>query len=1149
MKSRAVLYFCFVIIITGVLLGASFLSTRAAPSYALPGISVSPSSGDAGSSVTISGSGFEPGGYAGTIQWDGSAQSTFSIPSGGIFSVGFTIPSGASSGNHVISVCAACGDGDVEQKASTNFTVSPPVVPVIPVPPVNPIAPVNPVSPNVPVVPTIPGVCTSFDLGPNAEVVTFGDWSTGTRLGHLWTGYTDINFTPGSAYIDVSPIPAHSGTKAVRSSYDDFGSAGHPIVFSFPVGKSAVGLYVGRETPSVMDNEPLFAVLTAYGYDASLNLVEIASDQVPLPAEATPIQRCLVVHAPAGQAIRSLSLDYVTVDGASAYDRRWMDDLTFTGAITLPDAPPTVQIMYPADGSSPTTNDVSILAQVHEDVGLNSVEYTLNNADFHPMTFAPVGGSDPTLYEARATIPAASLRGDIPNPLLVRATDSVNQTGEASISFDYTPAGVGDIWVTGIEVTQAIQTLDNRIPLIAYKPTAVRVYVRSTEDARGPWTGVMAHLIVNGHSYAPSLIDPRVGIPVSPMGSDRYSTTNSFVFLLNTNDTTQGSRDLQVNIYTPSGRPESNTANNTRTQPVTFNPPLFLSVYGVTYGNLNPTLGPAPWSDFEAHRSFTRTVFPVTNFYIQQLPGNPSPAFDNSMGTAYIYAREVWATRMLASMPAGSRIYLLQPEESNIAGMASSSGWLNGQNNRGDAAGWVMAQEVGHSFGLWWHAPGNDAADPNYDYPYTEGNVGWQVGFDIRSLQAMPRGMHDIMSYFNPDWVSPFTYCAILRVIPGAVTCPSGVERALEPGPGLLPVANLNPFANVVLSNVSYSLPNTSQVEENQYLYIAGQINPDGTAAFFPFEVINSTENKTSVPPGTGYHLALQDGSGNVLAGYDFQPLVTHADPNGPIGFSLVVPFSPAMKQVILYKDTTQLAERKASANAPQVTLLTPNGGENWSGKQTISWQATDADNDPLTYTVEYSADGGQTWIPLNTSLTSTSLEVNFDSVPGSDHALVRVSASDGMNTTAAMSTSTFTVPAKGPQVTIDQPSDGTTYLESVPFMVSADAFDWEDGPINNPNSFVWSSDKDGQLGTGSWIVLSNLTPGVHTLTVTVSDSQNNQASASIHVTINPLEASSKPTASPATSFHLPIWVWIVVGGVVLLLFAGIGLILKRVLK
>ncbi len=315
----------------------------------------------------------------------------------------------------------------------------------------------------------------------------------------------------------------------------------------------------------------------------------------------------------------------------------------------------------------------------------------------------------------------------------------------------------------------------------------------------------MARLNVNGRTFSPALVDPRVGITASPSGSDRYSTNDSFVFLLTSNETVQGSRDLQVSIYTLSGRPESNTANNSRTQPVTFTRALYLSMYGATYGNTNPTLGPAPWSDFEAHRLYTRTVFPVTDFYIRQLAGNPTPSFANdTAGGQSLEGARAWAGRMLASMPAGSRIYLLQPEEGGNGAANPWPLWLNGQNSFGSDAGPVMAQEAGHSFGLWWHAPGNYADIPNDAYPYGERNIGPQTGFDTRSLQPLPRGMGDIMSYFSPVWISPFTYCALLNVIPDAVTCPGGVERASAPGSSPLTVANPNPFFNSVLSNVSY---------------------------------------------------------------------------------------------------------------------------------------------------------------------------------------------------------------------------------------------------------------------------------------------------------------------------------------------------------
>jgi len=58
----------------------------------------------------------------------------------------------------------------------------------------------------------------------------------------------------------------------------------------------------------------------------------------------------------------------------------------------------------------------------------------------------------------------------------------------------------------------------------------------------------------------------------------------------------------------------------------------------------------------------------------------------------------------------------------------------------------------------------------------------------------------------------------------------------------------------------------------------------------------------------------------------------------------------------------------------PTITLETPAGGEHWSGKQTLKWQASDPDQDTLTYEVEISADGGATYQPVpEAALVSTS--------------------------------------------------------------------------------------------------------------------------------------------------------------------------------
>ena len=46
----------------------------------------------------------------------------------------------------------------------------------------------------------------------------------------------------------------------------------------------------------------------------------------------------------------------------------------------------------------------------------------------------------------------------------------------------------------------------------------------------------------------------------------------------------------------------------------------------------------------------------------------------------------------------------------------------------------------------------------------------------------------------------------------------------------------------------------------------------------------------------------------------------------------------------------------------PSLTLIYPKGGEILSGNVNIQWNATDADGDPITIDLYYSADGGKTW-------------------------------------------------------------------------------------------------------------------------------------------------------------------------------------------
>lgn len=92
----------------------------------------------------------------------------------------------------------------------------------------------------------------------------------------------------------------------------------------------------------------------------------------------------------------------------------------------------------------------------------------------------------------------------------------------------------------------------------------------------------------------------------------------------------------------------------------------------------------------------------------------------------------------------------------------------------------------------------------------------------------------------------------------------------------------------------------------------------------------------------------------------------------------------------------------------PQVRLISPRGGECWSGVREISWRAWDIDGDVLTATL-YLGIGGEEWVELAT-LDARVGHILWDTsqAPPSGMYRLRVLVSDGQITTEAGSQGTF---------------------------------------------------------------------------------------------------------------------------------------------
>jgi hypothetical protein len=91
------------------------------------------------------------------------------------------------------------------------------------------------------------------------------------------------------------------------------------------------------------------------------------------------------------------------------------------------------------------------------------------------------------------------------------------------------------------------------------------------------------------------------------------------------------------------------------------------------------------------------------------------------------------------------------------------------------------------------------------------------------------------------------------------------------------------------------------------------------------------------------------------------------------------------------------------SSNAPQVTITSPHEGDSVpispAGTVTVNWNGSDADGDPLLYSILFTADGGHTWIPVAVEQTATTWDVP---VYGGSNYEVKVVATDGLKTSSS---------------------------------------------------------------------------------------------------------------------------------------------------
>ncbi len=186
----------------------------------------------------------------------------------------------------------------------------------------------------------------------------------------------------------------------------------------------------------------------------------------------------------------------------------------------------------------------------------------------------------------------------------------------------------------------------------------------------------------------------------------------------------------------------------------------------------------------------------------------------------------------------------------------------------------------------------------------------------------------------------------------------------------------------------------------------------------------------------------------------------------------------------------------EVSLRAPSVEWVAPGSGIIRRGTTTgLRWNASDGDDDALTFSLAYSPNGGETFIPFAAGLTDNSYDWQPAYVPGSDQAVIRVTANDGFHSVSADSPA-IRVEEGRPSANILSPRPDQAYGHRSSIVLSVEAVDPEDGPLSG-ESVVWTDQEGVELGRGARLILDGHEVGEHTLTVNVSDSAGNAATDS----------------------------------------------------
>lgn len=681
-----------------------------------------------------------------------------------------------------------------------------------------------------------------------------------------------------------------------------------------------------------------------------------------------------------------------------------------------------------------------------------------------------------------------------------------------------------DFKVDGVELTQAIQCFDssegdpncpdNSLPLVAGKLTAARVYI-SRVGAPSPepqYPAVRVDLFVAGAvpgSPVP-VVNTASQLYKVPLKWDRWKTATTANFLIAA--PLPGTLYAWAQVNADNRWPDPDPTNNTAAAAVvavTTTRPAKIKWLRVNYDPdpstrfpsfpfTGPNLADESWV-VQRSLDVARVVFPTAIIDYQKfVPG------------ILDYFIEVPADSTFKTFKK------IKPDIRDDFVVNGKTHWAMSSflNNRLVVE--VPAQRDYDTL-LAWFPPGSTAGGDVPDGVAEGAPPIVSIGSGRACLGAAPMakiGAHEVAHNFglghfpcflNPDlwhpWPAPYDDCSPVETPfdPFLMQVENSMTFMTYGGDSISPVE-----WKFLLGKLQKPVGAGAQLAESEVpaMLVRGWLDDDGSGGFYPLFTVTAAPGVPNGAPAAAAEVRLLDSSGQTLAGYPFDLRFDVPDepPSDVAPFQWWLPRPTGLDRVQLLRSGVVVHERRASAHAPQGAWVSPAAGASLEGTAALTWQASDADGDPLFFTVSFSHDGGETWTPLAVDRTDPEYELDAGELPGGEQCLVRVLASDGFDTHEILG-GPFRIGRKPPEVAISSPRDDEEVNEAETRVFTAWAVDPEDGSLSG-DALQWSSDRDGPLGSGATLIVPGLalSPGEQVITLTATDSDGMETRATVRV-------------------------------------------------